>query len=444
MVHNRRRAECAVCRCALTEAPYPNFELDDAISRYAGQGHEERVKISRHLASQAEILVSEETLRLRGLLSLLMHLESVQVTHVPECVTRRIVECARAPASGQELSTTWRILAHLAEYVPQNGVLSAEIHLAAGESLVSPHATRFSNRAIGRTVTAISQTHACSFSHLIDDSSWVTRIARTAPAVLARLALANARGVDRLADFGVLSHTLVAAIDEEHLTARALLTSALSNDACMTEVRQAARSMIVKGALHAESVAAICWNDAPTAAMIADLHCNDVRRALEGARTAGFETQLAVIDLLLALHDNGGHCDADLVGSVVDWMSTLGENARDFAASYVSACSRDCVLCARAVLRHHKDVFSEPYVAGDVFVHDELVREHADDIRLRLAPMTFTAFSEVYFASSLVQSASGVGVVKEQAVEALRACAERAEDEVLSEIAHDCLRACCE
>lgn len=484
---------CAVCRTILDQDPYPNFELDETLEAVFGDdAFRERARLSRAAAERAEeipapqvtpaeqnegslaLLSSDDpTLRrvaLHALLEAAEENDTVTCAAMQRNVLIRVVRCASAPETPGELEAAWRLLAHIAVYFRDAGVLlGLGVHVAAAHALVSPMAGVCSRRATTRAVESLSDTHPSYFAFFLDlgdpppsplllmgtAEPWSARLGRAAPAALARVALNVAGGVAALArSAGALGHLLVAWGGRDRTLSGQLLEAALGagDEGCSREVRQAAAVMLHAPVLNADALALVCWRDADAAGIISTCHRDEVAAAVRSASLGdNFDSQVAVLDFLHALHENAGMKDPGLVVDVLRWMRRVrtDEHIKDLGLSYVSACARSSLLCASAVsaayvlpmymLADGSD--ASLYLAGDVFSHEELVREKAEQLAGLIGRLDYTRYPAVYLVSSIAGTPSGLRIVAVNALETLCACGE-GQDEVTAAAAQEVLEVC--
>jgi Zinc finger, C3HC4 type (RING finger) len=476
-----KASTCAVCRAPLQATPYPSYSVDSLLDAQASAAFRERVRVSRTRAAEVEstrAMVPAATSEaaalaqlaarlltggtagrcgaLTGMLRVFQRITALtcRVFEQP-AVLRRIIACGAMPASREELTQAWRVLAHMATYFSDAHLLiAAGVAPAAIDGVLSREATVASRRAIPRVMVSLASTHPTAF-HAFLAPPVAEQLMHAAPAVLAHVSLAVDRGVERLAETGLLAYLVPVLGQHERALDRALLTAMLdSGDAhCRNHARRAASIMLCTPVTHATLLAAVTWRDTDVAIIFATLHGREVERAvMQAAACDDFDAQTGFIDFLHALHDQAAFREPAVAIEVLTWMRSAAtdETLRTFGMSYVSACCRESVACAAAVA----EASGSPqrllmpsseclfYLAGDVFSHEPVAETHAAGLDVLLRTAEFRGYPSIYFASALAQHPVGQRLIRERCIERIRALAAECDDPVTAETAEGIVQRC--
>jgi hypothetical protein len=242
-----------------------------------------------------------------------------------------------------------------------------------------------------------------------------------------------------------------AAVSERAL-GRDLLDAALGKQACWDSVRAAVPALLLDPLSTAAMLAAICWRAPGAAEEVARAHVGGALRAVRLASASlDPDAQQCILDAMHALLDRGGLREPALVTEVLRWMRSAAHHApvRELGMSYVSACARVSLECARAasaLYTHPLYIFAcaddaSVYLAGDIYSHDELVAEKEDELVLILQNISFDRYPAVYFASCMAQTARGRELVARHALSRLEAVAADEANELAAAAAQEAVEA---
>lgn len=436
--------KCAVCRSVLCSPPAPGFLLDNLASRETPE-YVERLRISRrHVASAeahghslavcdsiqscvAHLSSTDLRVRIWALTRLLRVCETssaLQCEDFGALALRELAWCGNSTESHEEMELAWKILSHCAQYCSDGGrLVGARANWAAAHAFLSHRATACSTRLATAFVTALVPSQHDFFQFFLEPK-WLEPLAVRAPAALATVALQCGRGIEMLAEKGVIAPMIRKLVGEHRTLAQTALQALLGscNPACASQVQVLTGSMLTSPLECAAYLAMIAWHNKTTAEIIAACHCGDVRMAVAAARASGdVDAQMALLDFMSALQQEAGLCDQKLVSSTVQWLRNPSTAPALFSVGYsfVGACARKCALCAWAVCAEYstiQDMFDQDnentfYLAGDVFSHDLVVGAHAAKLVEIVSGLTIHGYEPLYFVSSLAGTAQGAEVV---------------------------------
>ena len=452
MLAHSRVAACAVCRRRLGARAYPSYEVDSLLADETSDPlFHARVAASKERARESEgrrhdvgadgvfgIVngmsspdAATRTAALSGLLSTLEESHRWTCAALGSAALRAVARCAGECAeTEEELAAAWRVLAHAATHFNDAGrFIGFGVHLSAAESMLSPLSSACSRRAASRAVDAWVPFHPAFFAFMLEPE-WMERLLAVAPAAVASVALHAPGGMERLAEAGVLGTLLPQLAVHGRVLARDFLNAALAKPACAAHLRQAAAIMLVRPLAHAAAIAEIVWRDADAAVVIATARADDVLAAVQAARASeDFDAQLAVLELLHALHEKSRVHSEELVREVCAWMRSPDalDSVVSFSKSYVGNCARECVRCALAVSaacgRLDGGAMSEDtmFMVGDACLHEAVVSQRSGELAKVLGQMTFESYAEVYLALSLANTPIGAALVTDHALPTLHA-----------------------